>query len=184
MSKNKIQLKNIFKKGPAQHRTCSSAGFVLLYAMMLSSIIFAVALGVTNITMKELNFATSAKSTNEAFLAADTGIECALFWDKTDPTLNAYIISGNVGSLSDYVFCGDNNITIYRDSWDGNIGIWHFYLPYIGASEFACAKVTVTKDIGDDTASFVSRGYNVTEDYYCNYSGDGQVERKIEANYQ
>ena len=41
-------------------------GFVILFAVTLSSILLAIALGVANIALKEIRFGTSAKDTNEA----------------------------------------------------------------------------------------------------------------------
>ena len=57
-------------------------GFVILFAVMLSSIFLAIALGVSNIAFREVTFGTSAKDANDAFFAADVGAECALFNDK------------------------------------------------------------------------------------------------------
>ncbi len=79
------KVKNIFKKGSAQphfYKSKSGAGFVILFAVTLSSILLSIALGVANIALKEVKFGTSAKDTNDAFFAADTGIEYVLFNDK------------------------------------------------------------------------------------------------------
>lgn len=57
-------------------------GFVILFAVTISSILLAIALGISNIAIKEVKFSTSAKDTNDAFFAADTGIEYVLFHDK------------------------------------------------------------------------------------------------------
>ncbi len=58
-------------------------GFVILFSVTISSILLAIALGVSNIALKEVKFGTNARDTNDAFFAADTGIEYALFKDKT-----------------------------------------------------------------------------------------------------
>jgi len=67
-------IKKVFKK--------NNKGFVILFAVTLSSIILAIALGVSNVALKEIKFGTSAKDTNEAFFAADTGAEYVLNEDK------------------------------------------------------------------------------------------------------
>lgn len=71
-------------KGSAQYRRRkpSGSGFVLLFAVTLAALLLAIALGVTNIAFRELKFSTNARDTNDAFFAADTGIERALFLDK------------------------------------------------------------------------------------------------------
>ncbi len=58
-------------------------GFVILFAVTISAIILAIALGVSSIALKEVRFGTNARDANDAFFAADTGIEYALFHDKT-----------------------------------------------------------------------------------------------------
>src|SRR3990167_7369760 len=60
-------------------------GFVILFAVMLSSIILAISLGVANIALKEIKFGTNARDTNDAFFASDTAIEYILFQDKPSP---------------------------------------------------------------------------------------------------
>ena len=58
-------------------------GFVLLFAVTLAAIFLSIALGVASVALREINFSTSAKDTNDAFFAADSGIEQALYNDKT-----------------------------------------------------------------------------------------------------
>src|SRR3989344_9100858 len=78
----KITLK-IDKKGPAPYEAKGfRSGFVILFAVTLSSILLSVALGVANVALREVGFSTSARDSSDAFLAADTGAECALFYDK------------------------------------------------------------------------------------------------------
>src|SRR3989338_6549604 len=82
-------------------------GFVLLFAVTLSSILLAIALGVSNVAFRELRFSTNARSTNDAFFAADTGIECALNYDKS-PGSSFEDIDGN--NLSNFE-CNGYDIT-------------------------------------------------------------------------
>lgn len=60
----------------------NSSGFVILFAITISSIILSIALGVANISFREMRFSTSVKDSNNAFFAADTGLEYVLFNDK------------------------------------------------------------------------------------------------------
>ena len=70
-------------------KNTKNRGFVILFAVTISSILLALAIGVANIALKEVKFNTSAKDTNNAFFAADTAIEYALFQDK--PPSSAYV---------------------------------------------------------------------------------------------
>jgi hypothetical protein len=73
-------------------------GFVLLFAVTLTAIFLSITLGVASVALKEINFSTSAKDTNDAFFAADSGIEQALYNDKlgnySGTTTWNFIVSG------------------------------------------------------------------------------------------
>jgi hypothetical protein len=155
--KNKILKKN------------KNNGFVLLYTMIVSSIILAVALGIVSVALKETQFSTSAKATNEAFFAADTGAECALFYDKT--TNNAF----NDPSIE--MNCA--YVTVNR-TFSGNT--WSFSLGYLGDSLYSCANVTLTRDAGKTTV--ISKGYNKAsfDGSYCNPVSNS-VERELKVTY-
>jgi len=145
-------------------------GFVLLFAMMLSSIILAIALGVLNISLKEIKFGTSAKDTNAAFFAADTGAECALYNDKS--------VGGVfVESFSPSITC--NGQTFPAE--ESPSSYWSFVIPGLGDRGKGCAKVTVDKtDLS--TTEIISKGYNIGDDS-CNSTDPNRVERQLELTY-
>lgn len=146
-------------------------GFVLLYAMVVSSIILAVAFGVTNIALKEANFSTSAKATNEAFFAADTGAECTLFYDKTNN--NAFV--GNPIVPLDCVGSPNDISTLNPSSDNPPFKVWDFTINNLGNSGKSCAVVNVSKDLILGTTKIISKGYDD-----CNSK---KVERELEVNY-
>lgn len=175
----KIILK-INNKGLAQYRRQkpSGSGFVILFAVVISSIILSITLGVANVTLKEIKFGTSAKETNYSFFAADTGIECALFNDKP-PT--AFPLPGP----STGVACASSLPTFVGDS---NSGTYTFYVVGLGTTSTNCAKVTVlkTKSGTDVLTTAIAKGYNVDGSYDdCNLStlNASRIEREIEVNY-
>ena len=151
----KIILK-IKDKGPAPYRKrkLSGSGFVILFAVTISSILLAIALGVANIAVKEVKFSTSAKDTNEAFLAADTGIEYALFHDKT-PSEYA---PGSWNSTNLEYCCG-------------------------GAGGTSCAKVSITKDNTsppNTTTLIISKGYNIGDVGTCDSANPTALNANLE----
>ncbi len=134
-------------------------GFVILFAVTLSSILLAIALGVLNIALKEIKFGTSARDTNDAFFAADTGIEYVLFRDKpssfySSPSTTQEIISG-LGSTNQ----GCAIVTITK-------------------SNFVVSGVTYV------ATTIVSKGYNVgKQDGTCTSTNPDRIEREIKINY-
>ena len=131
-------------------------GFVLLYTVLLSSIILAVALGSAKVALKEVVFGTSAKDTNEAFFAADTGAECALFNDKPDTV--AFPISG--GGVSP-ILCAGSSIDVVESGSASNKS-WNFAVGNLSDGQAGCASVTVNKDSSapPTITTITSKGYN------------------------
>jgi hypothetical protein len=130
-------------------------GFVLLFAVTLAAVFLSIALGIASVSLKEVNFSTSAKNTNDAFFAADSGVEQALYNDNTIP--NTY----PSGIVTSFNISGLNN---------GGQG---------------CAKVTVDKipadQFSNDTTSITAYGYN-TGGSSCN-KPPNVVERVLQTNY-
>ena len=150
-----------------------NSGFVLLFAITLSSIVLAVALGVANIALKELNFSTSAKDTNDAFFAADTGVECAAENDKT-----ALSTGSAFGGSRTFACSNAHDLT-------GNFASgWDFIVSGIGSANLSCARVHVQKTTNDIyiQTQIVSKGYNIGTDS-CDSTNSNRVERQLEVNY-
>jgi hypothetical protein len=161
-----------FNKGSAQYRRHrpSGSGFVILFAVTLTSILLAIALGATNIALKEIKFGTSVKDSNDAFLAADTGAECAMINDKFSS--NSFVPSGT-GSIQ----CLGGTIPL-----SGSYPIWSFILSGLGPQGQSCANITVDKTISP--TKVISRGYNNggSAPGSC-IQGSNSVERELELNY-
>ncbi|MFH1201090.1 MAG: hypothetical protein V1484_02050 [bacterium] len=123
-------------------------GFVILFAVTLSAILLSIALGVANIAFREIKFSTSAKDTNNAFFAADTGIECAFINDKSSSIV---FIDPNP---SPSIMCNGNSIT----ATENPTSFWSFIVSGLGNTGTGCAKVTVDKTTALTTIT--SKGYN------------------------
>lgn len=154
-------------------------GFALLYAIVVSSIILAIALGVSNIALKEVMFSTSAKDANEAFYAADTASECALYYDNNGET-NAYF-----GDSPADTSCNGKSFSVGTSIAGGTYDIiWTFKISQLSTSEKACAVVSVEKKDDNTETKITSVGYNnggvVAGE--CNPTANS-VQRVIELNY-
>ncbi len=163
----------------------TESGVALLFAMLISGIILAIALGIISIAVKEVNFNTSAKNTNEAFFAADTGVECALYNDKSGSTPFT-----SQGGTVDCLSSGPN-ITPYPGSLPSS---WIFVIAGLGNSSQACAQITVSKTFDNSiptpvllSTDIVSKGYNLGFDdgnaKCASSSNVNRVERVLEVKY-
>ncbi len=63
------------------HFQNKKSGFVILFTALISTIVLAIALGIANLSFREVLLSSSARDGEFAFFAADTGAECALYWD-------------------------------------------------------------------------------------------------------
>ncbi|MBI5077821.1 MAG: hypothetical protein HZB11_00425 [Candidatus Yonathbacteria bacterium] len=133
-------------------------GAVLLIAILVSGVALAVGIGVYKRIYKELLFASFWKQTQVAFAAADSGLECALYWDLHPP------VSGNASCFGGASF-----------AWSTSTPV----LPQPMVVSGGCVNVIVTKT---GTAPIVttieSRGYNT-----CDTANSRRVERGLGASY-
>ena len=132
-------------------------GFALLFAVTLSAILLSIALGITSVAMKEVQFGTSAKDTNDAFFAADSGAEYVLYKDRSDNIIDPFP-SPSGGT------------TIIVSELDSTLK--------------GCATVTIKKTVTNISASteVVSKGHN-NGSPNCTTISSNTVERELDINY-
>ncbi|MEX0918517.1 MAG: hypothetical protein WDZ85_00915 [Candidatus Paceibacterota bacterium] len=86
-------------------RKQNKAGFVLLYSVLVTTVVLAVGLVLSNIITKQIILSIVARDSQVAFYAADSGYECLQYW------ANEGIFTG-IGAEDDFDFnCiegGDN----------------------------------------------------------------------------
>ncbi len=154
--------------------TNSKRGAALLMAVVISSVMLSVGLGVYQRTYKQLVFASFWKQMQVAFAAADSGLECAMYWDL-HPTASATCF-GPVQTVS----------VSANSTWDPTAASPYnegFTVPASGG----CVKVTITKpsphfraDGVTPYSTFIeSRGYNDA----CGSTNPRRVERGLHINY-
>ena len=174
MKKIKRKINILFKKN-------NKSGVALLFAILISTIILSIALGIISISIKGVQFNTSDKGTIDAFFAADTGIECALYNDKASGT-TPFSESDGSAVNADCLLNGSHVIDT------SVLNTWSFTVPSLGMNGDSCAKITVTKVFDPDhplvvdSTKIVSKGYS-TGDSNCNLIGISRIERVLEVNY-
>ena len=93
-------------------------GIALLFSMLITSIILSIALSILTISVKEINFNTSAKSTNEAFFAADTGVECALYNDRASNDITPFPYPSGTPGIVDCPNVGGTSALADQAEWN------------------------------------------------------------------
>ncbi len=166
------------------NRKISNSGFTLFIALIVSSLLLAIGLSLGTIILKQLVFSNTGKESQLAFYAADSGAECALYWDRKDST-GYTTFDGAFATSSEFkdILCGTGGpqtpSTAQVGSFDKSISAdllqatTTFYVDYSdpdNENHKACAKVTVFKwtdtstPIPTDHTQVDSRGYNVPLD--------------------
>lgn len=151
----------------------SQSGFTLFVAIAVTGTLLLIATGIITLAFKQSQVSNAGKESQIAFYAADTGMECALFWDAKNPggdlsafsTTTTTVIHCNRDALNT-----SNQWTVGGSSTSTINAIT--FLP-----EAYCATVTVVKGANNST-KIESLGYNT-----CDTSNPRRVERAVRASY-
>jgi Tfp pilus assembly protein PilX len=141
-------------------------GFTLLVAVLVSSVLLSISLAIFNITIKELLLSSSGRDSQFAFYAADSGTECALYWDQKG--------GGFSTSTAGTINCNGTNIPNV-----GGVGYDTAMTFQFEVGGF-CSIVSVTKSETHPRTKVESRGYNTTCDNTVN---PRRIERAIRVTY-
>lgn len=75
-------------------------GFTLLFAVIVSVLVLAVASSIINLAIKQIILSGVNRESQYAFYAANTGVECAYFWDR----LETYIVDSTSSFSNKLIF--------------------------------------------------------------------------------
>ena len=177
----KLKIENLKLKILAKQR-----GMTLFIAISIMSILLFISFAIINITIKGTIFASSGRDSQFAFYAADTGMECAIYWDsKSDSfatsTSGSPISCGGSSLVFNSAITGTSTLTRIGGGGDANQTSTFGFVMNQGLNQVNhCAIVTVRKYYSGTTLlTYVkSRGYNT-----CDTSNSRRIERGIEVTY-
>lgn len=106
------------------HQRCG--GFALLFTMIVVSVLLAIGLTLLNITVKQFTLSSTARESEVAFHAANTGLECMHYYRNTNAT--DYFAGGSVE-----VSCGgvSGTPTVSSDAASGGT-VYHYEYAFNG----------------------------------------------------
>lgn len=156
-------------------------GIALLFTLLIISVAISLSVGVFNIILGELQIGEGAGESMRAFFAADSGVECILYWDLKEQA---------------FVFDKEKEITCFGSSpsfsrpcqtafcqqIDGKAATVYTSPPCPGEkaltlSNNSCVTLTVIK-FNDGASRIESLGENIK-----NPSAARVVQRGVEVNY-
>lgn len=147
-------------------------GFTLFIAVLIGSLMLAIGFSIFNLTFKELLLTASARESQVAFYAADTGLECALYYDQRENKFDPSSVSRPTVSCilpgTQVIPSGSSTNKTWR---------WSFEV-----SPDVCVKVEVNKVSGIGATSrttIKSYGYNT-----CDSGDTKRTERGLQVTYR
>ena len=159
--------------------------FTILFAVIVSSLILALGLGIVAITMKEVKLSGAGRDSQLAFYAADSGLECAQYFDLVQSAFGTSTDSSIVN-----IKCNNKTVVVSQvGTFEANSATSKFemfmeYTDDVGVVAKPCADVIVTKSIVTDNGvskqktTIDSRGYNT-----CDPANTRRLERGYRVEY-
>lgn len=132
------------------YRHKEARGFTLLIALLLGSLALAVGFAIFSLTFKEITLAAAGKESVRALYAANSAVECALYWDQQ---IDAFAPGAPLPSIA----CGGNSFNV-ATSTVGSTAVREVALDF--DNESLCAVVIVTKSGSPIRTVIEARGYN------------------------
>ena len=148
--------------------TSTNKGFTLFIAIIVMGTLLLVAVGLVSLAVRQALISASGRESQHAFYAADSGIECALYWDVQNPSgTSAFATSTSSG-----INCNNQIMTV------GGAPLSTFTFNF--SPDPYCAVITVTKAyVGSVLVTTIeSKGYNT-----CDSSNPRRLERAVRAIY-
>jgi hypothetical protein len=165
-----------------------SAGFTIYFAVLVATLSLSVGLAIYDLLVRELTLSQVATQSQYAIFAADTGIECALYWDSKAPTLNGAnsvfgTSSTGVWSTASAPCNGQNINTLWGSTPPAGSDSTHATTTFTITTTSAgnagpCTIVYVGKYSSPSRTIIESHGRNT-----CAATTPLRVERVLEATY-
>ncbi len=154
----------------------------MLFAVLVSSVLLSIGLSIFNLTVKELVLSSSGRESQFSFYSADTGAECAIYWDFKGTDIFATSSNSRTPSPSN-PDCVGSLINIEPFIYVPSSATTQFTLDIPSGSPEYCTIVTIKK--WSDNPPIInteidSRGYNTK---CSDTTNPNRVERALKVTY-
>ncbi len=150
----------------------TQTGFAMLFTVLIVTLVLSIAMGISNLSLKQTILSSLAKDSQISFYEADTAVECGLYYDTV---LDMFPIGTDAGNAPGELQCGSD--IFYLDP-DTTVTDYIFYTQTEVVDTIApCSSLLFDKSTSLGTSIVQGRGYNV-----CSTT-PRQVERALEVRY-
>ncbi|MBY0473085.1 hypothetical protein K2Q00_02245 [Patescibacteria group bacterium] len=174
----------------------NNRGFTIFFATLVASLALAIGLGIYDVVVRQLGLSTTVSQSQYAIYAADSGAECALYWDsKYGGSGSAFATSSASNPPTSGIVCGSYDMAAagtppvpfatQPTGWTpwsvvstANAATTTFTLTFPGYSYCAVVEVGKTTDVSGTVQTIAySHGFNT-----C-VPGATQLERELKITY-
>lgn len=164
--------------------------------MLVGSLALAVGFAIYDLTVREIDLSSAASQSQYAIYAADSGVECALFWDSKYNTNESAFGTSSASTWGTDADCNGQDIIVsgtppavmvapptgwspWAVTSSANAATTTFTLSMLPEYTY-CARVEVGKATqgGILYTTIISKGYN-----NCSASGAARLERTLRVSY-
>lgn len=185
-----------------QSYSSQEKGFVILFAILISSVILLISAGILSISQKEVVLSSYSRESQKALFAADGGLECALFYDVNPPVNNdgekktLFPVDGTGTDTT--IDCSGASVDVYYLDGESSDDYDHLYVlshQNTLSSETGCSFILIEKtalDTENDppdpslgvSTRITSVGFNQCESGGTpEYNDPSILERRLSASY-
>ncbi len=155
--------------------TSPSRGFTLLIAVILTSVLLSVGLALLDVAYKQVVLSSTAKQSQTAFYAADSALECALYWDQQR---GAFAYGAPLSSIT----CTGQSIAVSPPSVTNGVQKTTFSVPCPGGNtalvEIYKGNGVTSCNAGGRSTCIYANGYNS-----CSAANPRRIERGLKVVY-
>lgn len=149
------------------------AGFTLLLAALIASIVLSLGASIYTIALKQVQLSSLGRDSQFAFYAADTGAECALYWDVR---YDAFATSTAITPT-----CDGKSVSVTRAGTAYPYSYTFETDLFTDQSTGYCAQVTVIKNAAAPHTVIHVDGYSVT--CSAKTASNRALQRSVELRY-
>jgi hypothetical protein len=165
-------------------------GFTIFFAMLVGGLSLAVGLSIYDLTIREIDLSATITQSQYAIYAADSGAECALYWDSHAPVLNGVPSAFGTSTASLWpasganLTCNGQDIsTLWGTPTKGaSVATTSFQINLSPSATGPCVLVEVGKLTDVPTrvlfSNVLAHGYNT-----CSTAVSPRLERVLQVSY-
>ena len=155
-------------------------GITLYISVIVASFLILSSVAIISIAIRQVAVSSTGRDSQVAFYAADTGIECALYWDLKNPTVPGQSAFATTTPFQN-IDCNKLTVVPLR------VGATTTFAVAFTSPDTSCTTVTVAKgySLGLPTTKIESKGYNygTVSGESCISSNARRTERAVSVSF-